>query len=140
MLLKLKPFCVPSYLERKHICFQCVHTWFNPMKHCYNDNSVHSALYVTSPTINVTGFRGRGGRGGGQQQQVTGFRGRGVGGQVRGRGRGRGGRGRGRGRGAAAPVQLNKEDLDNQLDAYMSKTKSGLDAELDAYMAEADME
>ncbi|KAK2119438.1 hypothetical protein P7K49_000824, partial [Saguinus oedipus] len=28
------------------------------------------------------------------------------------------------------------EQLDNQLDAYMSKTKGHLDAELDAYMAQ----
>lgn len=30
---------------------------------------------------------------------------------------------------------LTKEQLDNQLDAYMLKTKGHLDAELDAYMA-----
>lgn len=59
-------------------------------------------------------------------------------------GRGRGGfpgrgRGRGRGRGAARPP-LTREQLDNQLDAYMSKTKGHLDAELDAYMAQADGE
>lgn len=53
-------------------------------------------------------------------------------------GRGRGGRGRGgRGRGGAGP-QVTREQLDNQLDAYMSKTKGHLDAELDAYMAQAD--
>lgn len=60
-----------------------------------------------------------------------------------GRGRGGfGGRGRGRGRGRSAltrPV-LTKEQLDNQLDAYMSKTKGHLDAELDAYMAQTDPE
>ncbi|KAF1476939.1 Chromatin target of PRMT1 protein, partial [Eudyptula minor novaehollandiae] len=59
-------------------------------------------------------------------------------------GRGRGGfggrgRGRGRGRGSARPA-LTKEQLDNQLDAYMSKTKGHLDAELDAYMAQTDPE
>ncbi|XP_069074198.1 chromatin target of PRMT1 protein isoform X3 [Pleurodeles waltl] len=57
-------------------------------------------------------------------------------------GRGRGGfvgrgRGRGRGRGAVRPT-LTREQLDNQLDAYMSKTKGYLDAELDAYMAQTD--
>ncbi|GAA6092495.1 chromatin target of PRMT1a isoform X1 [Tachysurus ichikawai] len=64
----------------------------------------------------------------------------------RGRGglRGRGGflgrgRGRGRGRGAGRP-SVTREQLDNQLDAYMSKTKGHLDAELDAYMAQADPE
>ncbi|XP_060948522.1 chromatin target of PRMT1a isoform X1 [Limanda limanda] len=64
------------------------------------------------------------------------LRGRGA---LRGRGgfAGRGGRGRGRGRGVGhSPV--TREQLDNQLDAYMSKTKGHLDAELDAYMAQAD--
>ncbi|NWH42217.1 CHTOP protein, partial [Chloropsis hardwickii] len=46
---------------------------------------------------------------------------------------------RGRGRGSARPA-LTKEQLDNQLDAYMSKTKGHLDAELDAYMAQTDPE
>lgn len=60
-------------------------------------------------------------------------------------GRGRGGfggrgRGRGRGRGGLARPVLTKEQLDNQLDAYMSKTKGHLDAELDAYMAQTDPE
>ncbi|XP_076013195.1 chromatin target of PRMT1a [Genypterus blacodes] len=61
-------------------------------------------------------------------------------GGLRGRGgfAGRGGRGpRGRGRGIGRPV-VTREQLDNQLDAYMSKTKGHLDAELDAYMAQAD--
>ncbi|NXP58156.1 CHTOP protein, partial [Chloropsis cyanopogon] len=49
------------------------------------------------------------------------------------------GEGRGRGRGSARPA-LTKEQLDNQLDAYMSKTKGHLDAELDAYMAQTDPE
>eukprot|EP00064_Thunnus_orientalis_P013686 superscaffoldBa00002268_g13726 len=49
----------------------------------------------------------------------------------------RGGRGRGRGRGVGRPT-VTREQLDNQLDAYMSKTKGHLDAELDAYMAQAD--
>ncbi|CAL8295871.1 unnamed protein product [Merluccius merluccius] len=69
--------------------------------------------------------------------------GRGLGARGRGglRGRGgfssRGGRGRGRGRVAGRPA-VTREQLDNQLDAYMSKTKGHLDAELDAYMAQAD--
>uniref|UniRef100_A0A9L0SLB7 Chromatin target of PRMT1 n=1 Tax=Equus caballus TaxID=9796 RepID=A0A9L0SLB7_HORSE len=81
------------------------------------------------------GVRGRGamGRGG------IGGRGRGMIGRGRGGFGGRG-RGRGRGRGALARPVLTKEQLDNQLDAYMSKTKGHLDAELDAYMAQTDPE
>lgn len=60
-----------------------------------------------------------------------GFAGRGMAGR---------GRGRGRGRGAGGRPQVTREQLDNQLDAYMSKTKGHLDAELDAYMAQADPE
>ncbi|CAH2327396.1 chromatin target of PRMT1 isoform X2 [Pelobates cultripes] len=90
------------------------------------------------------GIRGRGGPGRGMMR--GGPMGRG-GMSVRGRGgmmtRGRGGfgrgRGRGRGRGSIRPA-LTREQLDNQLDAYMSKTKGHLDAELDAYMAQADPE
>ncbi|XP_012712017.1 chromatin target of PRMT1a isoform X1 [Fundulus heteroclitus] len=82
------------------------------------------------------GVAGRGGvmlRGGGRGGAP---RGRGG---LRGRGgfAGRGGRGRGRGRGSGRPA-VTREQLDNQLDAYMSKTKGHLDAELDAYMAQAD--
>ncbi|KAF4795211.1 chromatin target of PRMT1 [Turdus rufiventris] len=66
------------------------------------------------------------------------LRGRGMAGRGRGGFGGRG-RGRGRGRGSARPT-LTKEQLDNQLDAYMSKTKGHLDAELDAYMAQTDPE
>uniref|UniRef100_A0A8D0GDB9 Chromatin target of PRMT1 n=1 Tax=Sphenodon punctatus TaxID=8508 RepID=A0A8D0GDB9_SPHPU len=66
------------------------------------------------------------------------LRGRGMAGRGRGGFGGRG-RGRGRGRGATRPA-LTKEQLDNQLDAYMSKTKGHLDAELDAYMAQTDPE
>ncbi|KAM9294262.1 chromatin target of PRMT1 protein [Gastrophryne carolinensis] len=89
------------------------------------------------------GLRGRGttGRGGMMRGAARGggIGGRGRGGAIaRGRGFGRG-RGRGRGRGAARPT-LTREQLDNQLDAYMSKTKGHLDAELDAYMAQADPE
>ncbi|PVD36418.1 hypothetical protein C0Q70_03401 [Pomacea canaliculata] len=72
-------------------------------------------------------FPGRGGNRGGR-----GAAGRGQ--NMRGRGRGRGGRGRGRG---GSVDQVSKEQLDNQLDEYMSKTKSYLNSELDAYMAEA---
>lgn len=32
---------------------------------------------------------------------------------------------------------MTKEELDNQLEAYMSKTKSSLDADLDAYMSQS---
>uniref|UniRef100_A0A3Q4HSG1 Chromatin target of PRMT1a n=1 Tax=Neolamprologus brichardi TaxID=32507 RepID=A0A3Q4HSG1_NEOBR len=95
-----------------------------------------------------------GGRGGMRGMNRGGLRGRGRGGVMRGalslrggpmRGRGRGGlRGRGgfagrrgRGRGVGRPA-VTREQLDNQLDAYMSKTKGHLDAELDAYMAQAD--
>ncbi|XP_061089340.1 chromatin target of PRMT1b [Conger conger] len=49
------------------------------------------------------------------------------------------GRGRGQGRGVGRPA-VTQEQLDNQLDAYMSKTKGHLDAELDAYMAQTDAE
>ncbi|XP_049645778.1 chromatin target of PRMT1 protein-like, partial [Suncus etruscus] len=91
------------------------------------------------------GVRGRGGPGrgglgrGAMGRGGLGGRGRGIIGRGRG---GFGGRGRGRGRGRSAltrPV-LTKEQLDNQLDAYMSKTKGHLDAELDAYMAQTDPE
>ncbi|XP_072346792.1 chromatin target of PRMT1a isoform X1 [Scyliorhinus torazame] len=87
------------------------------------------------------GMRGRGGLSRGGPPGRGGIGGRGRGGIV---GRGRGGfpsrgRGRGRGRGATRPP-LTREQLDNQLDAYMSKTKGHLDAELDAYMAQADGE
>ncbi|XP_062342752.1 chromatin target of PRMT1a isoform X1 [Osmerus eperlanus] len=70
--------------------------------------------------------------------------GRGVGARGRGGLRGRGafpGRGgRSRGRGGVGRGVVTREQLDNQLDAYMSKTKGHLDAELDAYMAQADPE
>ncbi|XP_078526605.1 chromatin target of PRMT1 protein isoform X1 [Lissotriton helveticus] len=90
------------------------------------------------------GVRGRGGPGRGTLGR-GGPAGRGgIGGRGRGSlaGRGRGGfggrgRGRGRGRGAVRPI-LTREQLDNQLDAYMSKTKGYLDAELDAYMSQTD--
>ncbi|XP_048749258.2 chromatin target of PRMT1 protein-like isoform X2 [Ostrea edulis] len=88
------------------------------------------------------GFGDRGGRGrGGFHDNSRGGRGnRGNRGGNRFQ-RGRGGRGRGgRGRGGMKSG-MTAEELDNQLDAYMSKTKntvrSNLDAELDAYMAES---
>ena len=58
------------------------------------------------------------------------MRGRGFQRGGRGGPRGRGGRDRGRG--------YSKEQLDNQLEEYMTMTKSHLNQELDAYMAEAD--
>nr|XP_020480472.1 chromatin target of PRMT1 protein isoform X2 [Monopterus albus] len=78
---------------------------------------------------------GPAGRGGALSRGAT----RGGRGGLRGRGGfgGRGGRGRGRGRSVGRPA-VTREQLDNQLDAYMSKTKGHLDAELDAYMAQAD--
>ncbi|MCJ8749527.1 hypothetical protein PDJAM_G00177390 [Pangasius djambal] len=84
------------------------------------------------------GMRQRGGATGrGAARGGAGARGRGG---LRGRGGFLGrGRGRGRGRGAGRPA-VTREQLDNQLDAYMSKTKGHLDAELDAYMAQADPE
>ncbi|XP_062847768.1 chromatin target of PRMT1b [Trichomycterus rosablanca] len=54
------------------------------------------------------------------------------------RGRGRGwAAGRGRAEGRPLPT---REQLDEQLDDYMSMTKSHLDAQLDEYMAEVDSE
>ncbi|NXA77091.1 CHTOP protein, partial [Thryothorus ludovicianus] len=94
------------------------------------------------------GAMGRGGIGGRGECPASGTAGiplgscsprsRGMAGRGRGGFGGRG-RGRGRGRGSARPA-LTKEQLDNQLDAYMSKTKGHLDAELDAYMAQTDPE
>uniref|UniRef100_A0A4W4DQR5 Chromatin target of PRMT1a n=1 Tax=Electrophorus electricus TaxID=8005 RepID=A0A4W4DQR5_ELEEL len=91
------------------------------------------------------GMRQRGGATGRGAVLVGRAVGRGAPG-ARGRGglRGRGSflgrsRGRGRGRGTGRPT-VTREQLDNQLDAYMSKTKGHLDAELDAYMAQADPE
>lgn len=51
-----------------------------------------------------------------------------------------GGQGHGQGRGALTRPVLTKEQLDNELDAYMSNPKGHLDAELDAYMALIDPE
>ena len=78
------------------------------------------------------------GSGGVRNRHLVSLQGRGMAGRGRGGFGGRG-RGRGRGRGSARPA-LTKEQLDNQLDAYMSKTKGHLDAELDAYMAQTDPE
>ncbi|CAN8206917.1 unnamed protein product [Coccothraustes coccothraustes] len=90
-------------------------------------------------SIRGRGGPGRGGLGrGAMGRGGIGGRGRGMAGRGRGGFGGRG-RGRGRGRGSARPA-LTKEQLDNQLDAYMSKTKGHLDAELDAYMAQTDPE
>ncbi|NWU93212.1 CHTOP protein, partial [Upupa epops] len=90
-------------------------------------------------SIRGRGGPGRGGLGrGAMGRGGLGGRGRGMASRGRGGFGGRG-RGRGRGRGSARPT-LTKEQLDNQLDAYMSKTKGHLDAELDAYMAQTDPE
>uniref|UniRef100_A0AAR2JKW3 Chromatin target of PRMT1 protein C-terminal domain-containing protein n=1 Tax=Pygocentrus nattereri TaxID=42514 RepID=A0AAR2JKW3_PYGNA len=70
---------------------------------------------------------------------------RGVRGCLRGNGLATGGRGEFLGRGCGGgryraesrPVPT-REQLDEQLDDYMSMTKSHLDAQLDAYMAEVD--
>lgn len=82
---------------------------------------------------------GRGGPGRGDRGRAAMGRG-GIGGRgLAGIGRGRGNFGcRGRGRGARTRPALTKEQLDKELDAYMSNTKARLDAELDAYMAETD--
>lgn len=113
----------------------------------------------TSPTGVAGRIRGRGrgsGFGGGFRQGrglgsnmrggVRGKRGgsgvvrggRGMQGAGRGARGGRGatrGRGRGRGRG---DKPVSKDKLDEELDKYMSKTKSHLDAELDDYMQHAE--
>lgn len=110
-----------------------------------------------SPTAVVGRTRARGrGFGGGFRQ------GRGLGSNIRGGGRGkrggtgvvrggrgmqgagrggRGGRGatRGRGRGRGkGDKPVSRDKLDEELDKYMSKTKSHLDAELDEYMKHAE--
>lgn len=90
------------------------------------------------------GGRSRGGRGGGgrfrsgrgSQRGMRGGRGRG-GSRVSGSGGGTGGNAPGGPPGSGGNPQLVKQELDNQLDEYMSKTKAHLDAELDAYMAQA---
>ncbi|EDO33406.1 predicted protein, partial [Nematostella vectensis] len=52
-----------------------------------------------------------------------------------------GGRGgRGRGRGALNQPEKSKDQLDKELDQYMSHSKGHLDAELDKYMQHADEE
>jgi len=51
-----------------------------------------------------------------------------------------GGRGQGGGRGRGGGIRhdpLSREELDRQLDEYMSKTKTHLDDDLDAYMGDA---
>lgn len=83
------------------------------------------------------GFATSGARGGGGQAQQSNnhgfnnnFNSPPRGGRGRGNSRGRG-RGRGRG-GRGKPA--SREDLDTQLDSYMSKTKSSLDKDLNEYM------
>ena len=43
--------------------------------------------------------------------------------------------GRGRGRRRGGSTKVSKEDLDKQLDQYMSKTRSALDNDLESYMS-----
>lgn len=103
-------------------------------------------------TKNRGGFGGRfkQGRGQGNLRGIRGVRrGGGVGrsrGGVQGASRGtrggrggRGARGRGGGRGRVEKP-VSKDKLDEELEQYMSKTKSHLDAELDEYMQHADDE
>ncbi|XP_031597979.1 chromatin target of PRMT1a [Oreochromis aureus] len=114
---------------------------------------MRGALSLRGKRVSTGGpMRGRGSAGRMAMRRGGRQRGAGVGrggalsrGAARGVPRGRGGlRGRGgfagrrgRGRGVGRPA-VTREQLDNQLDAYMSKTKGHLDAELDAYMAQAD--
>lgn len=109
---------VRSYKE--HLVFHLYHFELNNVLVSNNSVSFTGQFQIQLFIPNSTLISGRGslrGRGG--------FPGR--------------GRGRGRGRGAGRPA-VTREQLDNQLDAYMSKTKGHLDAELDAYMAQADPE
>lgn len=88
--------------------------------------------------VSGRGDPGRGGLGHGAKcYGGIGGRGRAVIGQGRGD---FGGQGHGQGRGALTHPVLTKEQLDNELDAYMSNPKGHLDAELDAYMALIDPE
>lgn len=119
----------------------------------------------TAPVVTTTSrsptksIRGRGARRGGRVQAapaqiespVQRGRGRGRGQRQRGGGRGqlsqRGGNspvkaasrgqssGRGRGRGRGGATKVSKEDLDKQLDQYMSKSKGALDQDLESYMS-----
>ena len=86
--------------------------------------------------ISRGGRSARGGRGalrGSRGGQTT--RGRGRPNNQRGRAGTRGGRGRGRGLNKKPPT---KEQLDTELDKYMSKTKSVLNSQLDEYMKGSD--
>ncbi|XP_064645260.1 chromatin target of PRMT1 protein-like isoform X4 [Lineus longissimus] len=95
-----------------------------------------------APNRGVSNYdnRGRGSWGNRQRFGLRGAprgRGRGQRGAQAPRGRGfqRGGR-RG-GRGGRGGQQKNADQLNSELDVYMSQTRAHLDAELDAYMAEA---
>lgn len=82
------------------------------------------------------GRMSRGGRGaltGGRGGQTT--RGRGRPANQQGKAGTRGGRGRGRGLNKKPPT---REQLDTELDTYMSKTKSVLNSQLDEYMKGSD--
>ena len=87
-----------------------------------------SGQVVSQPQRGRGRGRGRGQRGGRSEQ-----RGRGNF-QTTTRGRSPG-RGRGRGRGRGGATKLSKEDLDKQLDQYMSKTRGALDQDIETYMS-----
>lgn len=84
---------------------------------------------IRSSTRGNRGGRQQSGRGAATTSNRGGFRGR------RGGMRGRGGRG-GRGNATKKPVMPSKEELDMELDKYMSNTRSYLDKQLDQYMAQ----
>lgn len=104
-----------------------------------------SQKYSAMSRTTTTRGGGRGGsfasvaRGGSSSASSSSTRGaaRGRGGAARGA---RGGSTRGAAKPAAAPAakkpKLDKDELDSQLDKYMSKSKSYLDDQLDSYMAQ----
>jgi len=93
----------------------------------------------------VGNVRGRGRRGAAnavannQQGKTAGQTQRPTRGLPNSRGRGRG-RGRGGVRGGGQTPKVSKEDLDKQLDQYMSGTRHTLDQEIDSYMNLGDAE
>ncbi|CAO2596417.1 Chromatin target of PRMT1 protein [Lemmus lemmus] len=109
-----------------------------------------SPLLRGEQDLAVPGMDSRSGAGSGREGHGRGGRGPAAMGRGRIGGRGLaligqqrghlGGQCRGRGRGALLRPVLTKEQLDNELDVYMSNSKGHLDAELDAYMAQTDPE